>query len=295
MQSYGRDVAPAFENESQMQSKNQSASGKVRRCCLPRIYRPMVLPLSLVAVCLLFEPLTWSVQHSMQDMHEQDMHDMDDMHHTNNNDVAKAAALKREQKRLSDKRESEMSHHIAGFLVAFAGLFALWQCQLSSVSPRLRLFWPYCFLGASVFLLLFSDTEIWPMGSQSLWYAINHDAEDLQHKMFALILLALGVVEYQRLRGRWKTPLTPWVFSLGGLAGAVLLLFHRHSMDMHHASAMQLMQHIETQHRWYAGVGVGIVTVKQASEFPSRWQKLFTIVWPVLLITLGVSLVLYTE
>jgi hypothetical protein len=58
---------------------------------------------------------------------------------------------------------------------------------------------------------------------------------------------------------------------------------------------LQLMQHIETQHRWYAGVGVGIITVKQASEFPTRWQKLFAIVWPVLLITLGVSLVLYTE
>jgi hypothetical protein len=225
----------------------------------------------------------------------QDMHEMHEMHNASNNDVANAATLKREQKRLSDKRESEMNHHIAGFLVAFAGLLALWQCGLSSVSRRLRLFWPYCFLLASLFLLVFSDTEIWPMGPQSLWYAMNHDVEDLQHKMFALILLAVGLVEYQRLRGRWKTALTPWVFSLGGLAGAVLLLFHRHSMDMHYGLAMQLMGHIEAQHRWYAGVGVGIITFKQASEFATKWRKLFTIVWPVLMITLGVSLLLYTE
>lgn len=276
-----------------MQSKNQSPSGKALTCRLRRIYKRTVLPLLLVAVYVLLEPVTWSLQHSMQDMH--DMNNMHDMHDASNNDVVNAATLKSEQKHLSDKRESEMNHHIAGFLVAFAGLFALWECRLSSITPRLRLFWPHCFLLASIFLLLFSDTEIWPVGHQSLWYAISHDVEDLQHKLFALILLALGIVEYQRLRGRWKTALTPWVFSLGGLAGAVLLLFHRHSMDMHYASAMQLMRHIEAQHRWYTAVGVGIVTAKQASEFATKWRKLFTIAWPVLMITLGVSLVLYTE
>ena len=53
---------------------------------------------------------------------------------------------RREAKRLSDKRESEMNHHIAGFLVAMAGVFVLFECLRSGVSSRLRLLWPICFL-----------------------------------------------------------------------------------------------------------------------------------------------------
>src|SRR5689334_2258043 len=127
-----------------MQSRNQSPSGKMRTGCLRHNQKRTILSLSFVAVCVVFEPVTWSLQHSMQDM--QDMHEMHEMHNASNNDVANPASIKREQKRLSDKRESEMNHHIAGFLVVFAGLFALWQWQPSSVSPRLRLFWPLCFL-----------------------------------------------------------------------------------------------------------------------------------------------------
>src|SRR2546429_3153662 len=41
------------------------------------------------------------------------------------------------------------------------------------------------FLAAGLFLLVFSDTEIWPFGPQTPWYAVTHNPEDLQHKIFS--------------------------------------------------------------------------------------------------------------
>lgn len=114
-----------------------------------------------------------------------------------------------------------------------AGLLAMPDGRLARTFRLARFVWPLCFLAGGLFLLLFSDTEIWPLGPQTPWYAITHDVEDLQHKLFALILLGLGLVEYQRLRGRWHTALTAWVFPIAGLAGAALLLFHSHSAGMH--------------------------------------------------------------
>jgi putative copper resistance protein D len=109
-------------------------------------------------------------------------------------------------KRLADKRESEFNHHFAGFIVILAGFVILLHERIGKHWPPLRYAWPTCFLGAGLFLLIFSDTEIWPFGPQSPWYAITHSTEDLQHKIFAIILLALGYVALQRARGRWKNP-----------------------------------------------------------------------------------------
>lgn len=120
--------------------------------------------------------------------------------------------------------------------------------QILTVSKALlalRFVWPLCFLAGGLFLILFSDTEIWPLGPQTPWYAITHDVEDLQHKLFALILLGLGLAENQRLRGRWHTALTAWVFPIAGPAGAALLLVHSHSAGMHRPNGMTLMEHIQ--------------------------------------------------
>ena len=254
---------------------------------LRRTYTEAILLLLLVAYGVIVHPAAWSLQHAG--------HHMSNMPETRTevgNGSPSVADLRLEAKRLHDKRESELNHHIAGFLVALAGLFLLLEHRSLPFSSRFRVLWPACFLAGGLFLFVFSDTEIWPFGSQTLWYAVTHDAEDLQHKLFALILFAVGVVEYQRVRGRCNTP---WVFSIAGIAGAVLLLFHSHSMDMHHVGAMQAMQHIEVQHRWYATVGAGVVTAKHISEVPTTSRKVFMLLWPVLLIVLGLLLMLYTE
>jgi hypothetical protein len=198
-------------------------------------------------------------------------------------------------KRLADKQESEFNHHLAGFLVIFAGIFILTESNLSKHWPLVRYVWPMCFLAAGIFLFVFSDTEMWPFGAQTAWYAITHELEDLQHKIFSIILLVLGYVEFQRARGQWKAPWAAWFFPVAGAAGAILLLFHVHSGDMHAPHAMESMERIQAQHRWFATAGLAIALTNGLAATPQKWQRIFKKAWPASLIVLGVLLMRYAE
>jgi putative copper resistance protein D len=198
-------------------------------------------------------------------------------------------------KHASDKRESEFNHHLAGLLVALAGVFLLTEDKLAKRWPAARYIWPCCFLAAGIFLLIFSDTEIWPFGKMSFWYAITHDPEDLQHKTFAVILLALGTIELLRARKRLCSGWSKWAFPVVGLAGSVMLLFHHHAAGMHGPHHMETMEHIQNQHRAFAATGGGIALTKGLSEVQTTWQQAFQKMWPALLIVLGVLLMMYTE
>jgi hypothetical protein len=222
-------------------------------------------------------------------------HDTDSMPGMNMSAPAAPEDPAQAARRLAWKQESEFNHHLAGVLVAFAGIFILAQGRLAKRWPLVRYAWPMCFLAAGLFLLIFSDTEIWPFGPQTPWYALTHNAEDLQHKIFAVILLAVGYVEFQRARGRLTAPWAAWFFPVVGGAGAILLLFHVHGGDMQAPHAMESMEHIQMQHRWFAATGFGIAIANGLAETPQRWQQFFSKIWPTLLIVLGVLLTQYTE
>src|SRR5262249_19567236 len=101
-------------------------------------------------------------------------------------------------KHLADKKESEFNHHLAGAFVVAAALLIFCEAVFRPRFPFLRYVWPLCFLGAGIFLLVFSDTELWPWGPRSWWWGLTQNREDLQHKTFAVILLGLAYVEIQR-------------------------------------------------------------------------------------------------
>jgi len=89
--------------------------------------------------------------------------------------------------------------------------------------------WPALFVLAGLFLAFWSDAEIWPRGNLSWWWLFQHDAEARQHKIYSLLLIAMGTVEYVRYRGAlprfWKT----WAFPVIAVIGAGMLLIHDHS------------------------------------------------------------------
>ena len=86
---------------------------------------------------------------------------------------------------LADKKESEFNHHLAGLLVTVAGLFILFQSNLAARWPAVKLVWPACFLLAGIFVLVWSDTELWPFGNRQWLEALENNREVLQH--FAII------------------------------------------------------------------------------------------------------------
>ena len=243
----------------------------------------MVLALLPVCIVFLFPQSARSQSRNMDNMPGMNMNT------SAPGDPATAA------KRLADKQESERNHHLAGVLVVFAGVFILAEIYLAKGQPLVRYAWPACFIAAGLFLLVFSDTEIWPFGPQTPWYAITHSVEDFQHKIFAVILLTLGYVELQRARGKLTSTWFSWCFPVIGVLGAILLLFHVHGGDMQAPNAMETMVHIQKQHRWFATVGLGAALTNALAKTPRSWHQYFTKTWPALLLVLGVLLIRYTE
>jgi len=127
-----------------------------------------------------------------------------------------------------NKGPSEFNHHIAGWALMGVGLLAFANLLL----PQHRAhgyIWPALFVLAGLFLALWSDGEIWPRGNLSWTWLFQHDAEARQHKIYSVLLIAIGALEYVRYRGAlprfWKT----WAFPVIAMIGAGMLLIHDHS------------------------------------------------------------------
>jgi hypothetical protein len=127
----------------------------------------------------------------------------------------------------TNKGPSELNHHIAGWALIGVGCLAL----ASLFFPKLNThyIWPSLFVLAGLYLALWSDGEIWPRGNLSWSWLLQHDAEAAQHKIYSVLLVAIGIVEHIRIRGSlsrfWKT----WAFPTLAVIGAGMLLLHDHS------------------------------------------------------------------
>jgi len=127
-----------------------------------------------------------------------------------------------------NKAPSEFNHHVAGWALIGVGFLVL----VSILHPNLgglRYFWPALFLVMGLFLLLWSDAEIWPRGNLSWTWLLHHDQEAGQHKIYALLLMTIGLVEYLRARGSLNRFWRAWAFPVLAIVGAAFLLIHDHT------------------------------------------------------------------
>jgi hypothetical protein len=127
-----------------------------------------------------------------------------------------------------NKPASELNHHLAGYALIAIGVLVIAGQSSDRLRP-LQYVWPFLFVLAGLFLAAWSDGEIWPRGNLNWIWLIHHDAEARQHKIYALLLMVMGTIEYLRARAKlsrfWRT----WAFPLLALVGVVLLLFHDHT------------------------------------------------------------------
>jgi len=127
-----------------------------------------------------------------------------------------------------NKAPSEFNHHIAGWALIGVGFLALVSLRSSDLSV-LRYVWPALFLLAGLFLALWSDAEIWPRGNLNWAWLLHHDREAGQHKIYALLLIAIAIVEHLRARGTLNRFCGTWTFCSLAILGAALLLVHDHT------------------------------------------------------------------
>jgi len=198
-------------------------------------------------------------------------------------------------KLLADKKESEFNHHLAGFFVALGGAFILFQTPLGKRLKAVHYIWPASFLLSGIFVLIWSDTELWPFGSRQWLEALQNNREVLQHKTFALLLIGLGLIEWLRVKGSLKAAWSGFVFPVLAVGGSILLLFHQHEGGMQGPNHMEVMARIQSEHLSYAVVGIGIGLAKGLSEIRMRGYRLFSGLWPLLMFGLGILLMNYHE
>jgi len=198
-------------------------------------------------------------------------------------------------KLLADKKESEFNHHLAGFFVALGGAFILLQTAIGKRWLLAEYVWPGSFLVSGIFVLVWSDTELWPFGTRLWIEALQHNREVLQHKIFAALLLGLGVIEWFRVNGSLRKAWSGLVFPVLAIGGSILLLFHQHEGGMQGPNHMELMARIQYEHLSYAIVGIGIGLAKGAAETRMRGHRVFANLWPSLMALLGILLMFYRE
>jgi hypothetical protein len=127
-----------------------------------------------------------------------------------------------------NKPASELNHHLAGYALIAIGMLVI-AGRSSSRFRLLQYLWPFLFVAAGLFLAAWSDKEMWPRGNLSWTWLIHHDAEARQHKIYAFLLMVIGILEYLRVNAKLNRFWRAWGFPVLALAGIVLLLFHDHT------------------------------------------------------------------
>ncbi|MCI0427890.1 MAG: hypothetical protein L0Z46_07750, partial [Nitrospiraceae bacterium] len=127
------------------------------------------------------------------------------------------------------KAFSEFNHHLAGAAVVLIGLSEVHGALGVAAWLWMRFLLPGAMLAAGTYLIVLSDHDAWPIGSQTFMdMFFGGDTETLQHKIYALLLLVIGLLELFRRSGRlqqryWALPLP--VFAV---MGGSLLFLHSH-------------------------------------------------------------------
>jgi copper resistance protein D len=188
----------------------------------------------------------------------------------------------------NDRAWSEYNHHWAGLIVLAVGLLAL-----AARSPRFKWaqHWPLLFIGLAIFILLRADPENWPLGPRPFWASFA--APDvLQHRMFALLVVAFAIFEWAVQTGRFTSRAVSYVFPLLCAAAGALLLTHSHSLGNIKEEMLAELSHTPIA---LLGATAGWTRWLDLRLPEKRNAKIASYVWPVCLVLVGLVLLDYRE
>ncbi len=194
---------------------------------------------------------------------------------------------------------SEFNHALAGLGVLLVGFGEIRRAMGWQMMAWFRWLLPASLIGSGIFLLIWSDHEAWPIGSWTLVETFSgKDPEMLQHKIFGILALGVGLVEWFLSTGKFKYIF--WRALLPGFAliGGLMLFLHMHGL---HPTG----DHIQNHHKVMGTLALAGGLAWFAGEFfhrshliprtTSHPRAIFKILWALLVVTIGVQLLLYSE
>jgi hypothetical protein len=195
-----------------------------------------------------------------------------------------------------DKTWSTFNHRMAGWFLLLWGLAALVAGLQWPRRTWVRFAAPMVLFGLAEFLFFRNDPEAWPVGPMTFWASL-HNPEDLQHRIFLLLVILIALVELLRAAGRLPGFLARYGLPLLGTFGAVFLFFHKHGgpeMDMNSMQGMASMDLVRHEHLWFSTFGFALVAAKliaDAGYLKGRKAAL----WSVFAVLLGAYMIGYVE
>jgi putative copper resistance protein D len=184
------------------------------------------------------------------------------------------------------KAWSEYNHNWAGLMVFAIGILAV-----ASRSERLKWAgnWPLIFIGLAIFILLRADPENWPLGPNGFWESFL-EADVLQHRFFALLIIGFAVFEWRVQTGRSRRTAYAFVFPAVCALGGALLFTHSHSLGNIKEETL-----IEWSHIPLAFLAVIAGCSRWAELRTSSGRSVFAWIWSVCFVMIGTVLMLYRE
>ncbi len=186
---------------------------------------------------------------------------------------------------------SEMMHHIFGWLVFALSLFLIASKLWPQQTHQLWRGGPYVLLVGGVFLMIFSDTDSWPLSNARPIY----DKEVLQHKIFSLLMLVTGGFGLFGRTNQKVTSLHSSRHQLGlallALVGGGLLFTHVHSVAPYSNRAIGVYLHHLTM--GMVALCAGATNLWEFIQVQGpRWR---TYLWPAILLIESFLLITYNE
>lgn len=197
------------------------------------------------------------------------------------------------------KAYSEFNHHLAGWFVILIGL--------SEIPLRAPVKWvgwvhfllPVGMLGAGSYLMVWSEHDAWPIGHRTFTETFfTGDWETLEHKIYAMLLLAVGSIELMRRIGRLRH--TAWAIPLPTFAvvGGMLLFLHSHGP--HPAAHAIALHHMAMGTLAIAAgackfVGANARHLPHLSQSTAQNRTGWAFAWAGFILLIGLQLLVYTE
>jgi hypothetical protein len=189
---------------------------------------------------------------------------------------------------------SDRNHHVAGILVLLIGLTELREALAITLLAWLRFLLPAAMLSAGSLLMIWSDHDAWPIGSLNLVETFSGtDHEILQHKIYGMLSLTVGLVELLKRAGRlhhafWNVPL-PAFAVIGGL----MLFLHSHGI---HPSARAIaLNHAVMGTMAIVAGSCKLISARAASPSNPAGLSRWKLAWAGFILLIGLQLLFYSE
>ena len=183
--------------------------------------------------------------------------------------------------------ESQANHNWMGVIVLGMGLLAL--VARTGKAPWAE-YWPLLLIGIAVFIILYADSECWPVGWKSVG-ACMADPEVFQHRLAALVCIGFAVFELRVRRRRRENDPMAMVFPLMCAAGGAVLLTHQHAITNVKENLLVELSHVP----------MGVLAVFAGwsrwleLRLPPENRRIPSWVWPICFVLIGAGLLNYRE